>query len=207
MVFHKEKKLCLLLPPKNGTQTSRLFLLENGWNAVGPHHIDVGTAIQMYPNLKNYQIYSFIRNPLDRFISCILYFKQHQLLKNKIESVIEENNLQTTVKDISYEMLLPYIDKLDENYKVMFRPQYMMFRAQNLYFTQPNVEALDFDNFETELRRISGLLDPDKYPITTLHKSSDWGKSVITDKVREFVRERYADDYVLAKERLGKEYV
>ena len=36
--------------------------------------------------------------------------------------------------------------------------------------------------------------------------TTDWGKSVITDKVRAFVREYYAADYALAQERLGKDW-
>lgn len=200
MIFNKEKRLCLLLPPKTGTHTARHFLFWNGWNKTAEYHIPADKAVERYPNLKNYQLYSFIRNPLDRFVSCILYFKQNSTTRKKVEGVIENHNLQVSVEEVSYEMLLPYIDELDAEYKIMLCPQ-------SVFFTQPNVEALDFDNFDAELRRISGLLDPVKYPIEAKNRSSDWGKSVITDKVRAFVREYYAADYALAKDRLGKEYV
>jgi hypothetical protein len=39
-----------------------------------------------------------------------------------------------------------------------------------------------------------------------LNKSTDFGRSVVTQKVKDFVREYYATDYQFAKDVLGKEY-
>jgi len=43
-------------------------------------------------------------------------------------------------------------------------------------------------------------------PMPVLNKASDFGRSVITDKVRDFVSNYYAADYQFAKDVLGKEY-
>jgi hypothetical protein len=89
-------------------------------------------------------------------------------------------------------------DQLD-NYNVIggiFRPQY-------LWFDTPNVIALDYQNFEYELRRITNNY---AQPIQNYNVSTNFGRSVITQKVKDFVREQYAADYALIKDRLGKEY-
>jgi hypothetical protein len=61
---------------------------------------------------------------------------------------------------------------------------------------------LDFDNLESELHRITETT----FPLEQLNAAGDSWRSEITDKVRSFVREYYAADYALAKDRLGKEY-
>ena len=82
-----------------------------------------------------------------------------------------------------------------DNYNIFLAPQVNQMR-------HPGTEILDFDNYASEVCCITGKADK----ILQMNKSSDWGKSVITDKVWSFVRDRYAADYARAKDRLGKEY-
>ena len=97
--------------------------------------------------------------------------------------------------------LLNYIlfEKIKESYdffNVIFKPQFKWVSLQN-------IKLLDFYNYEFELRKVS-----DNYtnPIIVKNASNGFGKSVVTQKVIDFVRNYYAEDYALAKDRLGKEY-
>jgi len=201
VIFHKEKKLCLFEPAKTGTQTARHFLKAAGWLTYRKYHIFSDEAIQLHPNLLQYKLYAYIRNPLDRFLSYVHHMKQKEAIHPKLEAFLRKNGVEDSIESLSYESFIDLVDKIqgDEGFAVMVAPQAR-------WFTQPGTEALDFDNYEAELRRISGCLDPVEFPMEIKNKSTDFGKSVVTDKVRSFVREYYAVDYVLAKDLLGKEY-
>ena len=81
MIFNKEKKICLFQPPRTGTTTARNFLMLNGWNVVMPFHGTPDELITKYPNIKQYKMYCFFRNPLDRFLSCVAYCEEIEKVK------------------------------------------------------------------------------------------------------------------------------
>lgn len=198
MIFQKEKKLCLFMPPKNGTNTVNRFLRNVGWRTLKTlGHALPEKALADYPNLSEYKYLSFFRNPIERFESAILFIKQKD--KERFNLFIEKNGIQESPEFVSYDQIVDLFSDFQQSFKILVAPQ-------SDWMVMPNTEILDFDNFESELRRISGAFDPVKYPITRENSSSGWGKSVITDKVRAFVREYYAADYAIAKNRLGKEY-
>lgn len=183
-------------PPKNGTTTARKFLKSVGWYLNKPEHDYPETSLEKYPNLADYKYYVFIRNPLDRFVSAVLHLKREHPSANKMKELIAEAGLSETPESISYEQIIDIFPKFDSTYVKMFDPQ-------SRWATLPGTEILDFDNYETEIRRVS-----DNYtaPLVIQNEGTDFGKSVVTQKVIDFVRQHYAADYALAKDRLGKEY-
>lgn len=194
MIFSKEKQLCFFTPPKNGTHTLTKFLSNFNWHTIKPlTHTYPEVLIKKYPNLLNYKTFVFLRNPLDRFESFVLFVKQKRT--DDFEKLLNQNGIDQSVEKTSYEDLIGLFDKFPENWKVLHAPQ-------SNWITLPTTEVLDFDNFESELHRVTGLTGP----IPWENQTTDWGKSVITDKVCAFVREYYAADYALAKDRLGKTY-
>ncbi len=196
MLFNKAKQIGLLRPAKVGTFTSTHFLSANGWKSIGGPHEFLDFYLSKYPNLANYKIYCFFRDPLARFQSQILHTKQMPRLRLFLHNLIIEKGIDATLESLTYEQAIDLHPILKDAYKKIWSPQVA-------WFTHPNIYPLDFANFENELRK---LADNYEMNMTWYNKSNDFGRSVITDKVREFVRDYYAADYAFAKDALGKEY-
>ncbi len=196
MIFHKPSKQAMVHPPKTGTITMHNFLRAAGWKALPNTHAKTERFIKDYPNLNDYTIYGFFRDPLKRFESAVLYVKRTPNVSKNFEKIVLQNGFDKTAEMTSYDTVVDIFLSLKDAMPVFFRPQ-------TVWLDHPKVTTLDFDNFESELRRITGDY---KNEIPVLNKSTDFGRSVITDKVREFVRDYYAADYQFAKDVLGKEY-
>ena len=196
MLFHKQSKKAFVFPPKCGTQTTVNFLMKLNWKSAGRMHQVPEYFIEKYPNLANYQIHAFFRDPLKRFESAILYAKQAGVYKSRLDKVLLESGFNKTRETVSYDEFIDLFPVMQEACGVILKPQ-------SDWYKVPNVTPLDFDNYETELRRVTGNTD---IPIEIRNRSNSFGRSIITQKVIDFVRQEYAADYALAKERLGKEY-
>lgn len=195
MLFNKQTKQAFVFPPKNGTHTVVNFLHQFGWHRNSDHHKTTDLLLSEYPNLNEYTIYGFLRDPIKRFESVILHFKQFPYTRLQFDSFLQEQNA-TPREQLSYDEFVDLIPAMPSNYQILLQPQ-------SDWLAFPQVTVLDFNLFETELRRISGNIDQ---PIERYNYASEFGKSVITDKVRAFVRDRYAVDYQLARERLNADY-
>jgi len=196
MIFHKATQKAFICPTKVGTFTTIHFLKNIGWKSLGGPHQFFGELAEKYPNLLQYQVYCFMRDPLARFESIILHLKQMPYTRDDFKNVIDEQGIGKTPEQISYDEVVNIFPALSIKFE-------MLFKQQTAWFTHPNIQALDFQNMEAELRRVSSNTDQ---PLVRYNASTDFGRSVITDKVRAFVREYYATDYTLIKDRLGKEY-
>jgi hypothetical protein len=196
MFFHKASQQAFVFPTKCGTYTVMNFLHNCGWKNVGNNHLPAEWFIEKYPNLQNYEIYAFVRDPVLRFESGILHIKQVSGSKLSLDKFLIDQNIAKNLESASYEDLIPVFSAKLKKFSVIFDPQVKWHQA-------PNVRALDFNNMEAELRRITGNADQ---PLVRYNTSTDVGRSVITQNVIDFVRQEYAADYVLAKDRLGKEY-
>lgn len=186
----------MFLPPKTGTQTARAFLKNAGWHVIMPEHSYPETHLATYSNLSNYKYHIFLRNPLNRFVSNVLFLKQHKNGGRIFQNILDENQVSTTLEAFTYDQFVDLFVKFKNNFEMMLAPQ-------SRWATLPGTEVLDFDNYEAEIRRISGDYTN---PLVVQNKSTDFGRSVVTQKVIDFVRQEYVADYALAKDRLGKEY-
>lgn len=195
MLFNKQTKKAFVFPPKNGTHTVVYFLHPFGWHRGADNHELTNVLFDTHPNLVNYKVYGFLRDPLKRFESVILHFKQFPFTRLQFDEFLQQQNA-TPREQLTYDEFVNLIPAMPSYFDILLRPQ-------SDWLAHPQVTVLDFDNFESELRRISGNADQQ---IGRHNVADDFGKSVITDKVRAFVREHYAADYALAKDRLGKEY-
>jgi len=209
MIFNKEDRICIFTPPKNGTISLQNFLIgSRPLNFEGAPRIDENQKwfvvydqmhgypeilINRYPNLLEYKTFVFLRNPLARFESFVLYLKQKY--KDRLQETFDKVGVTKSIEEFSYEDMIDLIDRLPGTFKIFTDPQ-------TKWMQHPGTEILDFDNFASEVCCVTGKTGE----VPQMNKSSDWGKSVITDRVRAFVREKYAVDYALAKDRLGKDY-
>jgi hypothetical protein len=196
MWFHKATKQAFIFPTKTGSASARSFLDKSGWKCLAYQAEIPANLIAQYPNLATYSIYGFLRDPLKRFESSVLHIKQVSIYKNLFDKFLADKS--RTREFISYEEVIAFMPQLS-----LLTWANVFFWPQSYWFEAPNVTILDFDNIEAELRRITGNTTE---PFEALNASTDFGRSEITQAVRDFVREHYAADYALAKDRLGKEY-
>lgn len=196
MVFDKRLKIAFVLPTKTGSTSLRCYLREYGFFRLKEKHETVDKLIELYPNLVDYSIYGFFRNPIERFESALLYAKQHRIFSRVVEAKLKNIGVTKTLEEISY-------DEMVDNFSSLFDDSLLLFRPQVDWLKHPKVTALDYHNMQAELTRVVAKFDE---PMPVLNKANDFGRSVITDKVRDFVRNYYAADYQFAKDVLGKEY-
>ena len=187
MFFHKQKKLAYILPPKCGTYTARDFFQNARWHFLTPFHATLEELTAKYPNLANYTVYGFLRDPLLRFESVILHLKRMPGVHPIFEKVLRDNGVTDSLEAVSYETVISVFPKLAEALPAFCH-------QQAAWLDHPKVTVLDFRNMEAELRRITGNTEQ---PLVRYNTSTDFGRSVITPAVEEFVRQQYADDYRL----------
>lgn len=187
MFFHKEKKVAFLLSPKKGTHTLVNFLFKCGFYPLPPAHNQFEWFANKYPNLNQYTIYAFMREPMSHFESAFRHLRRYILKTGEL----------TGIDFQSYEQLIEYLPVFQSkpNLDILTKPQ-------SYWLSDARLMLLDFNNFEAELRRITSNTDQ---PIPKLNVADEW-RGVITPAVENFVRNYYAADYALAKDRLGKEY-
>lgn len=187
MIFNKQTKQAFVLPPKTGTTTIESLLLSSNWKSLEQRHSKLENMLINYPNLNNYKIYGFLRDPLMRFKSAI------RLALGAVDAriVLEE----TESPEITLNTKLP-----KRNHDVFAN---LFFEPQFNWLNHPKVTILSFDNLETELQKI---VENIVKPIPKLNASLDFNDVKISQPVCDFVRQKYAVDYALAKDRLGKEY-
>jgi hypothetical protein len=196
MVFDKRLKIAFVLPTKTGSTALRCYLKEYGFFRLQEKHGTVDELIKLYPNLVNYSIYGFFRNPLERFESGILYAKQHRVFSQVVAKRVANLGITKSLEEISYEEII-------NNFLKLFGENLILFNPQVNWLKHPKVTALDYHNMQAELTRVVATFDE---PMPVMNKSNDFGRSIITDKVKNFVRDYYAADYQFAKDVLGKEY-
>lgn len=196
MVFNKQSKLAFVCPTRTGSTTLHTYLREKNWFRLKEKHANLYELIVNYPNLKDYKIYGFLRNPLERFESCVLYAKQNYVFSSVLNRRVAEAGIQKTIEEMSYEDVV-------DNFSKLFGFGGYLFKPQVFWLNDPRVTVLDFHNRKTELEKVIGPITDE---IPKLNASTDFGRSVVTDKVRSFVREYFTADYQLAKDVLGKEY-
>lgn len=189
MIFNKATKQAFICPTKVGTFTTAHFLKNAGWKSLGGPHQFFTIFAEKYPNLLQYQVYCFMRDPLARFESAILHLKQMPYTRDNFKLVIDEQGINKTIEQISYDEVVDIFPALSVEFEMLFKPQ-------TAWFTHSNIQALDFQNMEAELRRITGNTEQ---PLVRYNTSTDFGRSVVTQKVIDFVRQHYAADYALGQ--------
>lgn len=187
MIFNKVTKQAFVHPPKTGTHTTQAFLRSLGWKALPKPHALTQEFLNTYPNLDSYEIFGFLRDPLKRFESTVLYLKRPWIINRQFSSILLAGNTADSVESLSYEHVVNNFAEISSLLPVFFMPQ-------SAWLNHPKVTVLNFENIESELRRISGNYSQ---PIEKLNVGTDFGRSVITPAVKEFVRQQYADDYRL----------
>lgn len=193
MMYNKELQIAFMLNPKCGSQSLRLYLKFSNFkflpkdnefsDDLNKKHLTYKTCVDAYPNLKNYKIYGFFRDPMERFESAMNF-----LIKNRNTILYKD----------------PKEDKFFEEHIAFFNKHTIFFKEQIEWLDGPNVTVLDFDNFEVELKKIVRPVFGEQ--LNHLNKSSAPIDMKSKFRIKQFVRTKYAADYEFAKRVLGKNY-
>lgn len=194
MVLFREHKVAFLLPPKTGSTTLYCFLKHSkGAVLLGDRHTVPKYALELEPSLCEYTVYSFLRNPAERFISGLVMFKEHAFASNLLRALKRDD-------------VADYKDFIEINYTRVRHKYYGdLLSSQAKYFNGGlSVTALDFDNYDAELRRATQGLGLDDVEIGWENEGVHDGKKEMAKKITSFIKTEYAEDCALWQERFGK---
>ena len=194
MVVFKDHKIAFLFPPKTGSTTAAKFLM-NSKDAVAfdDRHATPKKAIGLEPNLNEYQVYSFLRNPAERFISGVLMFKEYKYTQQLIKVFSRDD-----IADYKDFIEIYYERHKDTYFAGLLLPQARYFNGDF------EVTALEFDNYESELRKATAGLGLDGFAIGWENKGAYGGKKEMAKKVVSYVKTKYAEDCELWFQKFGR---
>ncbi len=194
MVLFRESKIAFLMPAKTGSTTAVSFLYNSKQATVfDATHARPLDALKLAPDLAECKVYCFLRNPAERFISSLIMdADKHYFAKNFLNALSREN--VTDCKD--------FVDVYYVRNKAYFGNAF--FIPQSQYFEHLNVTALDFDNYEAELRKATEGLGLDSFSIGWENKGAHDKKKEMAKKVVSFVKKEYAQDCALWEEKFGR---
>lgn len=222
MICSSTKKICIMLPPKNGCIT-----LESIFNKVQEvdliaidikQHYTLESFAIKYPNydLTGFSFYGFYRNPIDRFLSAYEHAKWHPELayiQNVLYKEISSEPMTLIQKIRGIESIKPllkpltvaqYFDCLLEIEDVRnnsYNGKLNTFTLQKSYLDMPNITLLDFNNFDQE---VINLLTNFEYEFTmdvnsVPKKNAAEGRVVTKDTLTQIevdlIKNKYSEDY------------
>jgi hypothetical protein len=176
MYIDQEHRVVILYPHKTGTHTIRNILKDHGKipyiRYVGdnnhPSLEQLRFARPEVPDILEYDVYAFYREPVEKFLSFMAYNQRHFAL-------------------IPTPTVMDYVMEYG-----IFAPQ-----VRWLTHPTVNINLLDYEKFETELRGLLRKIGiPDSVPIPHLNSSPLKKKPAdITQEEIDFIKSWYPEDY------------
>lgn len=182
MYYDAQRKLAFVFPPRTGSTTFVSILKKLGLPAVSSNdkHILPKDAFVQMPELQEYALYGFFRDPVDRFLSTNRYILQNspEILK-LIHPMAFEFLQQEKYPELAAEMPIYFYKQVDH---------------------LENANLLDFKNYTSEILRVAKMLGVKQINFARTNATlKDDG--VPSQKLIDFVQSHYADDYRLGRER------
>lgn len=175
MLFRKKKIIFIHIPKCGGTSVENsLSIIEKGslWGFNKniskkinfPHelqHMTFDAYKKLLGNLKNYKIFTFVRNPFDRAISL---YKDAKFKRKDIRKYLNLKN------DFNFN---EFLNKIQKSKHIHHKDQIFFLKNHNL----KNIEILKFENFEIEFKNFLNKLN-----LKTKIKKSNISKKIIFEK-------------------------
>ena len=192
MYYDTQRKLAFVFPPRTGTTMFSRLLTDWGVAVYNNKHTKPSEA--QIDRFNEYVVYGFFRNPLDRYLSLVRYFQMSIQKPTVIEAAKEKfANVGLTVEQVINASYDDFVDFPETNLAVPF-----YFDPQVYWLA--NAQLLDFNNYTQEVLRVARMLGQNQVQIGVLNDSPQ-SNEIPSQKVIDYVKSRYADDYRLAKER------
>lgn len=201
-----------MLNPKTGTMTLANILSKNSNLKVAHEHSRLSflKAVVGDDEYFNYKVYSFYRNPVDRFISGFNYSKSGKipsftnylalLYRNKTVPLFSNLHnkpipeLQDAIQDLTIEEFLHPEDS--RIYECVARmDSSFLLEKQVAFCNHPNVTLLDFDNYEENVRFVLKEFDLD-YTVEIPHLNTiNAEKPELSVEDINRIKQIYKEDY------------
>jgi hypothetical protein len=200
VILFEDKKVAFLFPAKTGSTTVVNYLNHSCLQKTihEERHLFLDEALKIFPQIEDYKIYCFLRNPVKRFASYLMMSSINQPIKNLIQV------FKSGIKESYFDFINAYFNKN----KYLNSYDYRLSAHQIRYFNKPNVVALDFDNFEFELKSASKNLELSNALVRHNAKGSyelnGIDKQEFLNWLLPFVKTEYADDCDLWQEKFGR---
>ena len=177
MIIHETKKIIVLLNPKTGTTT--LYDIFKRYKS-GHRHCQYKNV----PNFKNYKIFGFYRDPVDRFVST------HNYLIKTYKTLETTKNTEWYKKYTNDITIAELIETLVSG---IGGPVLDLFLHQTNWLNS-NVELLNYHDFENQCKRLMNIFEIDlnrNIPIT----NNSVNKIIPTDIEKNLIQSFYKKDY------------
>lgn len=216
MILDIGSKKAIMLNPKTGTMTiSKIFAKYSNLRVVHEHTKLSTLQDKVLEDYANYKVYSFYRNPIDRFISGFNYSKSGRiasvtnymallyrdkkvpLFTNLHTKTIDE--LRESIQDLTIsEFLSPKDHRIQDC--MMQMDSSFLFEKQVSFCNHPNITLLDFDNYEDNVRLLLNEFGLDStIEIPHLNIVDKDEHSLLTSVDIDKIKQVYKDDYEFFK--------
>lgn len=171
MIVCNKRKISVVLNPKTGT-TTLCNIFKN---------LEVDECLHDHKtldkNLVDHQVFSFYRDPVDRFLSSARYYKRryyvnliHAIYGNKIKIScltttpydLLEDDIKRAIESISIR------DILESN---CMNSNELFFKPQTSWLDHPNTVLLNYHEYESEVMRLLSYFDYYNFDIPRLNES------------------------------------
>ena len=195
MIVCEAKNIAVLLNPKTGTSTLvNIFKKLNVDKCNHSHDIPI--------NVSDYQTFCFYRNPVDRFVSAVRYFKRkhypellHMAYGNDIKvsclTRTPYNDLSDSIKAAIEEISID--DMLTKN---MIQSYNILFKKQTYWLDSADVCLLNYHDYDNEVRKLMVQFDYYDFDIPRLNESvkiSEYDQ-INNDTIIK-IKDLYQEDY------------
>lgn len=216
MILDIDLKKAIMLNPKTGTMTlADIFAKHSKLKVVHDHTRLSVLKEKTLDDYSNYKVYSFYRNPINRFISGFNYSKSGRvpsftnyiallyrdkkvpMFTNLHNKSIEE--LKDSIQDLTIsEFLNPKDSRVYEC--VMQMDSSFLLEKQISFCDHPNITLLNFDDYENSIRFLLGEfgLDP-TIDIPHLNSIGEQEQSLLTSTDVDKIKQIYKNDYEFFK--------
>lgn len=212
MILDVDSKKAIMLNPKTGTMTlADIFAKHSKLKVIHDHTRLSVLKEKALDDYCNYKVYSFYRNPIDRFISGFNYSKSGRvpsftnyialLYRDKkipVFTNLYNRNIQEltdSIQDLTIsEFLNPKDDRVYEC--VMQMDSSFLLEKQVSFCDHPNITLLDFDNYESNIRFLLDEfgLDP-TVDIPHLNFIGEQERTPLTQIDIDKIKQVYKNDY------------
>ena len=230
MIISNDKKLIVLLNPKTGTQALKSALDGLGpFDVIDGQHETLGMletkpelkAISLVAPLRDYQVFAFYRDPVERFISAANHMRRglpgvirnlfydrlkdvHLYAGTMITSAEQYQAIAQEYRDklesISYLDILDVYQFLKKNFRLTTSDHKRMlaFFPQTTWLQsdQAQIQLCDFRNYSNEVNRIAAALGSGPVDSPTVNQSVKLpGDQDLNPDTRAKIMAEYQQDY------------
>jgi len=176
MYIDQENRIVILYPHKTGTHTIRNILMDHGkiqairyfGDNNHPSLEQLRFARPDVPDILEYDVYAFYREPVEKFLSFMSHNYRHFLMRPM-------NTVMNYVMEYG-----------------MFTPQVRWLKHDTV-----NINLLNYENFEPELRTVMNKIGiPETTPIPRLNASPNRKTPAdLSSEEIAFIKDLYKEDY------------